>query len=100
MRVVFLIVVSLVLMFSMNAKLALIAFIFIPIVVGYSMIFFVIVGDRFRIADEAEGKLTAMVQENLTGVRVCARSAASVLKKINSISRTTSSPTSGYASAT
>ena len=69
-RVVFLIVVSLVLMFSMNAKLALIAFIFIPIVVGYSMIFFVIVGDRFRIADEAEGKLTAMVQENLTGVRV------------------------------
>ena len=34
------------------------------------MIFFVIVGDRFRIADEAEGKLTAMVQENLTGVRV------------------------------
>ena len=69
-RVVFLIVVSLALMFSMNAKLALIAFIFIPIVVGYSMIFFVIVGDRFRIADEAEGKLTAMVQENLTGVRV------------------------------
>ena len=52
-RVVFLIVVSLALMFSMNAKLALIAFIFIPIVVGYSMIFFVIVGDRFRIADEA-----------------------------------------------
>lgn len=69
-RVSFLIVISLALMFSMNVQLALIAFIFIPIVVGYSMIFFFIVGDRFRVADEAEGTLTAIVQENLTGVRV------------------------------
>ena len=69
-RVTFLIVVSLGLMFAMNAQLALIAFIFIPIVVGYSLIFFFIVGDRFRVADEAEGTLTAIVQENLTGVRV------------------------------
>ena len=69
-RVSFLIVISLALMFSMNVQLALIAFIFIPIVVGYSMIFFFIVGDRFRVADEAEGVLTAIVQENLTGVRV------------------------------
>lgn len=69
-RVIVLIVVSLALMFSMNVPLALIALIFIPIVVGYSLIFFVIVGNRFRIADEAEGVLTAIVQENLTGVRV------------------------------
>ena len=69
-RVTFLIVVSLGLMFAINAQLALIAFIFIPIVVGYSLIFFFIVGDRFRVADEAEGTLTAIVQENLTGVRV------------------------------
>lgn len=64
------------------------------------MIFFVIVGDRFRIADEAEGKLTAMVQENLTGVRVVRAFGRERFEKINSISRTTSSPTSGYASAT
>ena len=69
-RVVVLIGVSLALMFSMNVPLALIALIFIPIVVAYSLIFFVIVGNRFRVADEAEGKLTAIVQENLTGVRV------------------------------
>ncbi|MFR4372660.1 MAG: ABC transporter ATP-binding protein [Acutalibacteraceae bacterium] len=69
-RVIVLIAVSLALMFSMNVPLALIALIFIPIVVGYSLIFFVIVGNRFRVADEAEGVLTAIVQENLTGVRV------------------------------
>lgn len=69
-RVIVLIAVSLALMISMNVPLALIALIFIPIVVGYSLIFFVIVGNRFRVADEAEGVLTAIVQENLTGVRV------------------------------
>lgn len=69
-RVIVLIAVSLALMFSMNVPLALIALIFIPIVVGYSLIFFVIVGNRFRVADEAEGVLTAIVQENLTSVRV------------------------------
>ena len=69
-RVIVLIAVSLALMFSMNVPLALIALIFIPIVVGYSLIFVVIVGNRFRVADEAEGVLTAIVQENLTGVRV------------------------------
>ena len=47
-RVIVLIAVSLALMFSMNVPLALIALIFIPIVVGYSLIFFVIVGNRFR----------------------------------------------------
>ena len=69
-RVVFLIVVSLALMFSMNAKLALIAFIFYPDRRGVFHDLLRHRGDRFRIADEAEGKLTAMVQENLTGVRV------------------------------
>ena len=70
LRVFFLIVTPLILMFSMNAQLALIALIFIPIVVTYSLIFFVIVGKKFQAADEAEGTLTAIVQENLTGVRV------------------------------
>lgn len=69
-RVLVLIVVSFVLMFSMNVQLSLIALIFLPIVVGYSLIFFAIIGDRFRVADEAEGALTSIVQENLTGVRV------------------------------
>ena len=69
-RTVLLIVVSLALMFTMNPQLSLIVLAFIPVVLAVSIIFFVIVGKRFRIADETEGQLTALVQENLTGVRV------------------------------
>lgn len=70
LRIIFLIVVSLCLMFSMNVKLSLIALAFIPVTMSYSGIFYSQLSKRFRIADEAEGDLSAMVQENLTGVRV------------------------------
>ncbi|MBQ4051366.1 MAG: ABC transporter ATP-binding protein, partial [Oscillospiraceae bacterium] len=43
---------------------------FIPLVMGYSGIFYAKIAGRFRIADEAEGELTTTVQENLSGVRV------------------------------
>ena len=69
-RVLLLMVVSLALMFSMNARLSLIVLCFIPLSVGASLVFFIIQGKRFEKADETEGELTAMVQENLTGVRV------------------------------
>ncbi|MCH5353056.1 MAG: ABC transporter ATP-binding protein [Acutalibacter sp.] len=69
-RVLLLMVVSMVLMFSMNARLSLIVLCFIPLSVGASLVFFIIQGKRFEKADETEGELTAMVQENLTGVRV------------------------------
>lgn len=69
-RVLLLMVVSMVLMFSMNVRLSLIVMCFIPLSVGVSLVFFVIEGKRFQKADETEGELTAMVQENLTGVRV------------------------------
>ena len=69
-RTVFLVTFSLLLMFMMNIKLSLIALAFIPIVVAYSAIFYKKIADRFKYADEAEGALSAMVQENFTGVRV------------------------------
>ncbi len=69
-RTVLLIVVSLALMFSMNVRLSLIVLCFIPVVLVVSLIFFSITGKKFQIADETEGQLTALVQENLTGVRV------------------------------
>lgn len=70
LRTIFLIVLSLVLMFQMNVRLSLIALAFIPIVMSYSGIFFSKISKRFKTADEAEGDLSAMVQENFTGVRV------------------------------
>lgn len=69
-RTVFLVGFSLTLMFLMNVKLSLIALAFLPVVIAYSSIFFKKIADRFKYADEAEGALSAMVQENFTGVRV------------------------------
>lgn len=69
-RISVLIIIALVLMFSMNVKLSLIALAFIPIVVIYSGGFYTMISRKFKAADEAEGDLSATVQENLTGVRV------------------------------
>ncbi len=69
-RTILLIVVALSILFSMNVGLALVVLFFIPIVVTYSLYFYRRVGERFLAADEAEGVLTGVVQENLTGVRV------------------------------
>lgn len=67
---VLLIVISLVFMFDISVPLAMIALISIPIVVGYSALFHSKIGSRFLECDKNEGKLSSIVQENLTGVRV------------------------------
>lgn len=69
-RIVFMIVYYLIIMFSMDWRIALISAVFIPIVLLYSGIFYSKISKRFRTADEAEGILSTNVQENLTGVRV------------------------------
>lgn len=43
---------------------------FVPVLMVSNLVFFVITGKKFQAADESEGRLTAFVQENLTGVRV------------------------------
>ena len=69
-RTVFLIILYLCIMFSMNVKLSLISLVFIPIVGLSSGVFYRKISKRFQAADEAEGELTTCAQENLTGVRV------------------------------
>ncbi len=69
-RTIILVIISLMLMFSMNVKLTQIVLVFIPIVVLYSAIFYGILSKKFLLADEAEGELFNAAQENLTGVRV------------------------------
>ena len=69
-RIVFLIVLYMSIMFSMNVRLSLVALAFLPIVGGSSGLFFSRISRRFQAADEAEGALTTTTQENLTGVRV------------------------------
>ena len=69
-RTIFLVVVSFAMMLSMNVKLSLIVLIFVPLVVIYSAVFYRLIARRFTDADEAEGELSTVVQENATGVRV------------------------------
>ena len=69
-RVIVMIVVASYMMISIHMKLALAALAFLPFIAGYSVFFFKKAGDRFLMADEAEGEVMTVVQENLTGVRV------------------------------
>ncbi len=69
-RILILLIMSLVFMLGMNVSLTLIAMVPLPLIVWYSLRFHRQIHDEFRQCDENEGKLSAMVQENLTGVRV------------------------------
>ena len=57
-------------LFRENAKIALISMVMVPALFLFAWLFFRWVVKSFRLADEAEGKMSAVLQENLTGVRV------------------------------
>lgn len=57
-------------MFSLHVRMALVAMAVIPIIFAFGLVFFLKVKKAFRFSDEAEGRLSTVLQENLTGVRV------------------------------
>lgn len=69
-RIVLLLILSITFMLTMHPMLTLIALIPIPAIFVYSFVFHKKIHDGFLECDENEGKLSAMAQENLTGVRV------------------------------
>jgi len=69
-RITILLVLSMYFMISMHPVLTLIALIPTPFIIAYSFRFHKTIHDAFTDCDENEGKLSAMAQENLTGVRV------------------------------
>lgn len=69
-RMIVMIILALVFMSRIHVLLTIVAAAFIPIVVGYSFLFHDKIGSSFERVDNEEGKLSAIVQENLTGVRV------------------------------
>ncbi len=69
-RIIIMVALSLYFMFSMDLRLTAIALITIPTVVAFSVFFHNKIAERFTEADENEGVLSTIVQENLTGVRV------------------------------
>ena len=69
-KIVILLIFSIFFMVSMHGTLTLIALIPMPLIIGYSIHFHHKIHEGFTNCDENEGKLSAMAQENLTGVRV------------------------------
>ena len=69
-RITILLILSITFMSSMHGLLTLIALIPMPLIILYSMHFHKKIHDGFMECEENEGKLSAMAQENLTGVRV------------------------------
>ena len=69
-RIGILLVLSIIFMLGMNIPLTLIAMIPLPVIVWYSLFFHHKFRKGFEACDENEGRLSAMAQENLTGVRV------------------------------
>ena len=53
-----------------DAQLAGLSLILLPVILGGGFGFFAFAAKLFRETDEAEGRLTAVLQENLTGIRV------------------------------
>ena len=67
---VLMIVVALTMLFSKNVQLALISMVMVPAIFCFAFLFFKWVVKAFGDADVSEGRLSAVLQENLTGVRV------------------------------
>ncbi|MBV1929424.1 MAG: ABC transporter ATP-binding protein, partial [Gammaproteobacteria bacterium] len=57
-------------LFGMSVKLAWVTLALLPVLIIYSLFFFSKLIHIFTEVDEAEGKLTTVLQENLTGIRV------------------------------
>ena len=69
-RIVLLLVLSITFMAGMHGTLTIIALIPMPLIIGYSIHFHNKFYSHFMDCDEQEGKLSAMAQENLAGVRI------------------------------
>ena len=67
---VLMISIALFYLFRENVKITLISMIMVPGLFLFAWLFFKWVIKNFRLSDEAEGKMSAVLQENLTGVRV------------------------------
>ena len=69
-RMIVMIALAFVLMFRIHVGLSLVALVFVPVVILYSLLFHNKIGTSFEKVDSEEGRLSAIAQENLTGVRV------------------------------
>ena len=69
-RAIVMLLVPLPLMFMMDWRMTLAAIWAQPLTAGFGLIFYRKVRNLFRLKDEAEGRMTSSVNENLTGIRI------------------------------
>jgi len=69
-RILFMFIINLISIFYLNAKLALMSIIAIPLIAVMSTMFFKKIHNSYELYQDQDGKVSAAVQENLTGVRV------------------------------
>ncbi|MCD4651821.1 MAG: ATP-binding cassette domain-containing protein, partial [Candidatus Cloacimonetes bacterium] len=69
-RALFMLALVIPIMLSLNVRLTLVSLAVVPFLFGFSMLFFKQVKKNFKYSDEAEGAMSAVLQENLSGIRV------------------------------
>ncbi|HNX01720.1 MAG TPA: ABC transporter ATP-binding protein, partial [Candidatus Cloacimonadota bacterium] len=69
-RAVFMLTLSIPIMLYLNVRMTLMSMTIIPVIFAFAVMFFVKVKAAFKIADEAEGSLTTVLQEAVSGIRV------------------------------
>ncbi|MAC19751.1 MAG: ABC transporter [Phycisphaerae bacterium] len=69
-RAVVMLAVAIPVMFLVDWRMAIAAVWLLPVIVGFSFFYFRRVRVLFKLKDEAEGRLTAAVNDNLIGIRV------------------------------
>ncbi len=69
-RIIMLFLVNFIALRSLNAQLALISIVVVPILMIVSIFFFREISKRYELFQEQEGQLSTTLQENLTGIRV------------------------------
>ncbi|RMH71104.1 MAG: ABC transporter ATP-binding protein [Gemmatimonadetes bacterium] len=57
-------------MLSLDVQMTLVAMAAVPVIIAFAVFFFIKVKAAFQLSDEAEGELSTVLQENLTGIRV------------------------------
>ncbi len=69
-RVILFLLVAMPMMFWHDVRMSLLTLALVPVIVLFAVLFFRRVRSMFKHVDESEGRLTTVIQENLTGVRV------------------------------
>lgn len=69
-QAIFMLIFMLIIMLSLSIRMTIISMLVIPIIFTFAILFFMKIRNAFQEADESEARLSTVLQENLTGVRV------------------------------